>query len=96
MRNTRQSIPIGPGTTEVFNKDDLGGVRVHEMFVVCAADSLNALEYRVDDPADPAGEFDRLEIGEVTTVKSDRGIGIISARGVGGTATGGVAAKHVR
>lgn len=94
MRNNRMSVPAGPAFTDLFSAAS-AGARVRALVVSCASDSAVAMEYRVDEPADPAGEAARLEPGEAVSLEYPSGVGRVSARGVAGVATGGVEVRSL-
>ena len=103
-RNNRQSIAASPSTTEIFQSataeagDGGDGAACDGIIVSCAPDSSNPMEYRLEGPGgDPSGEWARLEAGESVTLYGRRNVAgaeskihHVSARGAGGTATGGV------
>lgn len=94
-RNNRINIPAGPAFTSVYRTSREGGsdgaVGALELLVSCAADSANPVEYRLEDPADPAGETATLFPGEsVRLIGATGPINHIVMRGVGGAAIGGV------
>lgn len=93
-RDNRLTIPQGPSWTDVFRSQDAGGPDgpgARGLLLTCAADSAAALEYRVEAPADPAGQQARLEPGEAAQIAGvNQFIRHIQMRGVGGAATGGV------
>ena len=93
-RDNRQAIPIGPAWTDVFRSNDAGGSDgpgARELLLSCAPDSLNAIDYRIEVPADPVGEKARLEKGEVfRLVGRNQLIHHVQMQGVGSGATGGV------
>lgn len=94
-RNNTIAIPAGPAWTDVFRTNGAGGSDGHvgsrELLLSCAASSANAIQYRVERPADPAGEQATLQPGESVRLTGDRSlIEHVVMRGVGGAATGGV------
>ncbi|MBL0920921.1 MAG: hypothetical protein IBJ10_02200 [Phycisphaerales bacterium] len=95
LRNNRMNIPEGPDWTDLMKSADLGGtdglIGMSEALLSCAADSASAMEYRVEKPADPAGQFGTLQPGEAVKLRGSRSlIHHIVGRGVDGDATGGV------
>jgi hypothetical protein len=93
-RNNGIAIPAGPAWTDVFRADDAGGTDgsgARELLLTCAAGSAVPLEYRLEAPADPAGQQARLEPGEAARISGvNQFIRHVVMRGVGGAATGGV------
>ncbi|TVQ33886.1 MAG: hypothetical protein EA376_01240 [Phycisphaeraceae bacterium] len=93
-RSNRISIAAGPSWTDVFRSQDAGGADgagARELLLTCAADSANALEYRLEAPADPEDEQAELKPGEAARITgSNQFIRHVVMRGVGGAATGGV------
>lgn len=96
-RNNRIAISAGPGWTNVFQTTRAaspgtdGVVGASDVLLSCASDSSNPLEYRVEDPADPAGEVARLAPGDAVRLHGSKSlIQHIVMRGVGGAAVGGV------
>ncbi len=93
-RNNRIAVPVGPAWTDVFRSGDAGGADgpgARELLLTCAADSAFSLEYRLEAPADPAGELARLAPGEAARIGgANQLIRHVVMRGVGGGATGGV------
>lgn len=93
-RDNRIAIDEGPDFTDLFRSTDAGGtdgIGLRSVLISCAADSANPIEYRIESPADPEDEVGYLAPGEVVRL-SPPGAPIqhITARGVGGAATGGV------
>jgi len=93
-RNNRLAIAAGPGWTAVFRAADAGGTDgpgARELLLTCAPDSANPIEYRVEAPADPAGQQAHLKVGEAARITGvNQHIRHVVMRGVGGAATGGV------
>jgi len=93
-RNNRIAIADGPGWTAVFRSNLAGGsdgYGARELLLTCAADSAVPLEYRLESPADPAGQSAQLAPGEAARIRGEsQQIQHVSMRGVGGEATGGV------
>jgi len=93
-RNNRLAIAAGPGWTAVFRAADAGGTDgpgARELLLTCAPDSANPIEYRVEAPADPAGQQAHLKAGEAARITGvNQHIRHVVMRGVGGAATGGV------
>ena len=74
-----------------INAGGADGFGARELLLTCAADSAFPIEYRVDAPADPAGEQAELKPGEAARIKgANQRILHVVMRGVGGGATGGV------
>jgi hypothetical protein len=94
-RNNRIAIPAGPTWTDAYKTSQAGGsdgaVGAAEILISCAADSENAIQYRLEIPADPAGESATLFPGEsVRLTGHTQPIRHVVMRGVGGSAVGGV------
>jgi len=88
-RRSSVSVNASPDTN-LFRSDDLGGSdgrAVRAIQITCKAEETNGLEYRLEDPEDPAGEWALLDAGESTLLigagQTGR-IGHIIGRGSGG------------
>jgi len=91
-RSSSIAVASGPGFTDLFRADDVGGTdggAIRIGFVSVPATAAAPVEYRVDDPADPAGEVFALQPGDGALVRARLGVKHVSARGVGGASTAG-------